>query len=161
MKKVTLGLVTTALLSTTLSAGSIFFDRDITHDFDRFNRVFNLHFTQPSFANYAYPKLNMSENNRHYKLKFELAGMKKSDIKLSIEQNNLLVLEGEKREELKESNTTYFKEEISYGKFKRVIGLPKDANHDKMTTLYKDGILTIVIPKKEIKEQVSKVIEIQ
>jgi HSP20 family protein len=164
MKKTTMGLVAIALLSSSLSATSLFFDRGFDNDFDRINRhvksVMNAHLSHPTFERYSYPKLDMSENDKEYLLKFELAGMQKSDIKLSLEENSMLVLEGEKKQETKEKNSTYFREEISYGKFKRAMRLPKDANLEKMETNYKDGILTVTIPKKEIKEPVSKIIKI-
>ncbi len=162
MKKIRLGLVAMAILGSSLSAGSLFFDRGIDSDFDRFNRyanrVFHQHLAESSFSHY--PKLNMIEEKDRYILKFELAGMKKSDIKLSLESNNLLVLSGEKRAENREQNGTYYKEEISYGKFQRAISLPKDANSDKMETKYKDGLLTVTIPKQEVTKEKSKVITI-
>ena len=165
MKIQTKALMTVAMLSTLLNAGTPFFNSGFESDFDRFNRyanrLFNAQLMNQSFDRYSYPKLNMSEEKDIYILKFELAGMDKSDIKLSVDENSILVLEGEKKAEIKEQNSTYFKEEFSYGKFKRAISLPKDANADKIETSYKDGILTIKIPKKEIKEPSSKVIEIK
>ena len=164
MKKTTIGVLAIALLSSSLSATSLFFDRGFDDNFDRLhkhaNRVLNTNLVHHRFDSYNYPKLNMSENDKEYVLKFELAGMEKSDIKLSIEQGNMLVLAGEKKQETKEKNSTYYREEISYGKFQRAMQLPKDANHDKMTTVYKDGILTITIPKKEVTVPVSKIIKI-
>jgi len=164
MKKTAIGLLSIAMLSSTLSATSLFFDRGIESDFQRLNqyanRVLASHTMHPSLQYQSYPKLNMSENKEQYTLQFELAGINKSDLKLSVEQGNILVLEGEKKQETKEKNSTYFREEISYGKFKRALQLPKDANQAKLETKYQDGILTITIPKKEIQKPTSKIITI-
>lgn len=164
MKKTIIGLITIATLSTSLNATSLFFDRGFNNDFDKLNRLasqmLGSHMVHSGLDRYTYPKLNMSENDKEYKLKFELAGIQKGDIKLTLEDDKLLVLEGEKKRESKDKNSTYFREEIYYGQFKRAIQLPQDADQEKMTTLYKDGILIVTIPKKEVKKSSSKIIKI-
>ncbi len=163
MKKASLFLIA-PMVATTLNASSIFFDQGFDNDFRQFNQLaqamLNSHRDRSSFGQMGFPHLNMSENEKNYTLKFELPGMDKSEVKLSLEQDRVLTIEGEKRRESKENNKTFVREEISYGKFKRVLRLPKDADSDKMTTSYKDGILTVVIPKKEIKKSPTKIIPI-
>ena len=163
MKKASLFLIA-PMVATTLNASSIFFDQGFDNDFQQFNQLaqsmLKSHMNKNAFTQMGYPHLNMIENDKSYTLKFELPGMDKSEVKLSLEQDRVLTIEGEKRRESKDSNKTFVREEISYGKFKRVMRLPKDADSDKMTTSYKNGILTVVIPKKEIKKSPTKIIPI-
>jgi len=159
-----MGLMAMAVISSSLSATSLFFDRGFDNDFDRFqrlaNEMFNSHMAHVSLEKYTYPKLNMSENDKEYKLKFELAGIKKEDIKLTLDDDNVLTLEGNKKQESKEKNATYYREEISYGTFIRAIQLPKNADPHKMQTHYQDGVLIITIPKTEVKKPATKIIKI-
>jgi len=157
-------LLVAPMVATTVNASSLFFDQGFENDFRQFNQLakamLSSHLDGNSFGQIGYPHLNMNEDSEKYTLKFELPGMDKSEVKLSLEQDMTLTIEGEKRRESKENNSTFVREEISYGKFKRVLRLPQDADPDKMTTKYKDGILTVVIPKKEIKKPTRKIIPI-
>jgi HSP20 family protein len=163
LQKATL-LLAAPILAVNLNASSLFFDQGFENDFKEFNRLAQAmirnHIKDNSLANMGYPQLNMQEDSDKYVLRFELPGMDKSEVKLSLEEDKMLTIEGEKRRESRENNSTFIKEEISYGKFKRVIRLPNDTDSDKMTTKYKDGVLTVTIPKKEIKKSTTKIIPI-
>jgi len=163
VKRVTL-LLAAPILASSLNASSLFFDQGFENDFREFDRLaqalMKSHINDRAFGHIGYPHLNMKESREKYTLKFELSGMDKSEVKLSLEQNNMLTIEGEKRRETKENNSTFIREEISYGKFKRVLKLPDDADADKMNTTFKNGILTLTIPKKETKKPTTKIIPI-
>jgi len=165
MKKVILGLVTASIFST-VNAG-MFISNSMDSEFDRMNSYFNsiiksnINHRFNDINIFDYPKYNIEEEKSKFIITFDLAGMNKSDLDLSIEDDNILKLKGEKKSSSNDSNKSYVRKEIFYGKFERVISLPKNIDTTKLTTEYKDGILKIVIPKKEIKEKHSQSIEIK
>ena len=81
-------------------------------------------------------------------VKAELPGMERKDITLHLE-NNILSLKGERRfvKETKEEN--YHRIERSYGGFSRAFTIPVTVEEEKIRADYKDGVLTILLPKKE------------
>jgi HSP20 family protein len=74
--------------------------------------------------------------------------MEAKDIDLKLE-NNVLTLRGERRFEKEAKEENYHRVEREYGAFSRVFSLPVTANPDKVTAEYKEGVLKIVLPKKE------------
>ena len=98
--------------------------------------------------NIRLPEVDLVENDKNYTIKANIPGIKKENIKISI-NNNELVLEA-KHEEKKEENTgSLYKCERYSGSYKRVFGLTKLCDADKIEADYKDGVLTVIIPKKE------------
>jgi HSP20 family protein len=97
------------------------------------------------------PAVNTREEESAYCLELDLAGVKKEDIKVDIEDNKLVV-SGEKRlkEELKEDN--YYKVESYYGKFRRSFSLPEEANVESINAKSEDGVLHVTIPKLDKSE---------
>ncbi len=108
----------------------------------------------------SYPKLDIQNKADAYVYEFNLAGIDKKDIKLSINTKDMLVLEGKKENKNTSIKDGYIKQEIFHGNFKRSVKLPEDANQDKLTTKYTNGILTITIPKQALKNISSKLIPI-
>ncbi|MEA2028691.1 MAG: Hsp20/alpha crystallin family protein [Campylobacterota bacterium] len=162
MKKIVKGLVGISLLATALSA-SPFDSNDFDDEFRRMqhyiNSVFDSHFSS-SYRHGLYPKANFYDKKDQYILEFELAGVEKSDINVSIQKEKLLTIEGTKKREVKTDNRSHLREEIYFGKFKRVIELPKNSDSDKIDVKHKNGILTITIPKKEPEKRKTKIIPI-
>ncbi len=95
-----------------------------------------------------YPAIDIEETEDVFKLSAELPGMKKDDIKISF-SNGTLTMEGERKFEKEEKNKTFHRIERSYGKFKRVISMPREIEPDKAKASYEEGILTITLPKSE------------
>ena len=81
----------------------------------------------------------------------ELPGLKKEDIKVSVE-DDVLTVTGEKKQEEIESGDNWRRVERSYGYFKRSVALPSAVNADKVKAAYKDGVLTVNMPKVESKK---------
>jgi len=160
MKKVLKSLVAVSLLSGSLYA---FESNDFDDEFRRMqhyiNTVFDSHFSS-SYRHGLYPKANFYDKHDQYILEFELAGVKKEDINVSIAKENLLSIEGNKKREVKSNSRTHLREEIYFGKFKRVVELPKNSNSEKIEVKHKNGILTIVIPKKAPQKAKAKIIPI-
>ena len=94
------------------------------------------------------PIVDIEEDNDSIIVKAEIPGMKKEDIKVSV-QSNLLTITGERKHESETKNKTFHRVERSYGRFSRMITLPTDVDSDRVKANYKDGILSITLPKPE------------
>jgi HSP20 family protein len=112
---------------------------------------------EESVVTYA-PRVDVTENKENFVVRAELPGMKKEDVKLSLE-NNVLTLSGEKRYEEKRDEENYHLRESRYGKFERSFRLTDNIDRSKIAAEYKDGILSITLPKT--KEALPKEIAIQ
>ena len=104
------------------------------------------------------PAVDILEQDDSFVLEAELPGLKKDDVKISV-QDNILTLRGEKKDEQKESKKGYLRIETNYGSFTRSFTLPTTINSSKIEAEFKDGILKIQIPKAE--EAKSKMIEVK
>ena len=95
-----------------------------------------------------YPSVDLSENKESFVLKAELPGIKKEDVKVTL-QNNILTISGEKNQEQEEKGKTFHRIERSYGSFNRTVELPVAVKTDAIKADFKDGILTVELPKVE------------
>jgi HSP20 family protein len=101
----------------------------------------------------SFPKVDVSETPTQYDIRAEIPGMKKEDVKVSVNRN-VLTLSGEKKEEKKVEDKKYHRVESYYGSFQRSFSLPDGIKADKVTAEFKDGVLSIVVPKsEEVKER--------
>jgi HSP20 family protein len=94
------------------------------------------------------PSVDISETKDNVLIKAEMPGLNKEDVKISM-QDNMLTLTGEKKQEKEEKETNYHRIERSYGAFSRSFSLPTSVKSDKIRATYKDGILSITLPKTE------------
>lgn len=94
------------------------------------------------------PAVDIEETEGEYRLKAELPGLKKEDVKISVE-DNVLTIAGERKEEKAEKHRKVHRVERSYGSFSRSFSLPASIAADRVSASYKDGVLEIVVPKKE------------
>ncbi|MFA9370225.1 MAG: Hsp20/alpha crystallin family protein [Labilibaculum antarcticum] len=102
-----------------------------------------------SNTNTTLPAVNVRENENEYIIEVAAPGMKKSDLKLNIE-NNQLNISSERKEEKESKNENFSRREFCYQSFHRSFQLPIDrVNGDKISAKYNDGILCIQLPKKE------------
>ena len=104
------------------------------------------------------PSVDVKEKEKEFVLEFELPGVNKDDVKLSVD-NNVLTVSGEKKYEEKEEKDNYFYNERCFGKFERSFNLPENVEKDKVKANYKDGVLSVSIPKAKKPEP--KMIEIK
>ncbi|MCH7972415.1 MAG: Hsp20/alpha crystallin family protein [Bacteroidetes bacterium] len=106
------------------------------------------------------PLADISEDDDKYEVKLDLPGIDKKDVKLSFTDGQITI-SGEKKQENKEKNTKYHKVERMFGKYYRSFVLPVKIKEDKIDAQFKNGQLTITIPKadevkpKEIEIKVS------
>lgn len=92
------------------------------------------------------PRVDMSETEKEIKVSVELPGLDENDIDVALTRDTLTI-KGEKKEELEEKGTDYYRMERSYGSFTRSIPLPVDVNTDKVEATFKKGILYVTLPK--------------
>jgi len=96
-----------------------------------------------------YPAVNIEENEDAYRVSIELPGMEKKDIKISF-QDDVLTISGEKKDQKEENDRNYHYFERRFGKFERSFRIHTDVIEDKIDAGFKDGVLTVDMPKAEI-----------
>ena len=92
------------------------------------------------------PKIDLTETKDALTVKAELAGVDQKDISVSL-QDGVLTIKGEKDEEKEEKDKQYHRVERSYGAFARAIRLPAAVDAGGVTATFKDGVVTITLPK--------------
>jgi HSP20 family protein len=118
--------------------------RDVNRLFDDVFRGFGV----PSFAGFerglAWPNVEFGETDQEIRITAELPGLDEKDVELALE-DRVLTLRGEKRSEVDDKDRGY--SERSYGRFERRIALPKGIEADKANATFKNGVLTVTLPK--------------
>lgn len=117
---------------------------------DQFSRLFDLTFPthgSESFGEWA-PALDAFEDKDKYVVSLELPGMKKEDINVTV-HDGVLTVSGERKSEKDVKEGTIHRTERFYGKFSRSVSLPSAVSADKVGASYRDGVLTVEIPKAE------------
>lgn len=104
------------------------------------------------------PLVDVSENDKEFVIKAELPDIKKEDVKVLVE-NGVLQISGERHLEKEEKGKKYHRIERAYGSFERCFTLPENSKADNMTAEYKDGMLTLCVPKT--KDDSPKAIEVK
>jgi HSP20 family protein len=92
------------------------------------------------------PKLDLSETKDAYVAKLEVPGVEPREINASVREG-LLVITGEKTRETEEKNEKVYRMERAWGAFARTIPLPGPVDTEKTTAAFKDGVLTVTLPK--------------
>ena len=119
-----------------------------------FSRLPQRFISEESFA----PAIDLYEDENEYVVEAELPGLKQDEIKVSVE-DDILTISGEKKREKEVKEENLYRSERFYGKFERQIVLPQNAEKDNIKASYKNGVLKVVIPKKE--EAKSKRVDIK
>jgi len=94
------------------------------------------------------PSLDVFDEKDHFVVTAELPGMKNEEIDLSFE-NGVLSISGERKQSKENKEGETFRSERYFGKFQRSVTLPAAVDSSKITASYKDGILTVTLPKSE------------
>ena len=124
-----------------------------------FNRMFNSFSNRFGFGNgddvdkeyenaVWSPLSDIYEDKENYVLTLDLPGIKKDNVKISYVDGQLNI-SGERKQEKESKDGTYHRVERSYGKYFRSFSLPKEIKNDKIDAEFKDGQLTIIVPKAE------------
>jgi HSP20 family protein len=120
-------------------------------------RLFDDAFAERRLARWA-PACEIAENDAAYVVTVELPGAKREDVQLEI-QDNVLSIRGEKKSEREEKSEKRHYVERSYGSFTRSFALPANADAERVKAGFKEGVLTVEIPKTEVAKP--KVIDIK
>ena len=99
----------------------------------------------PVFGEWT-PVLDLADTKDALVVKAEIPGMDPKDIQLSL-QDQMLTIKGEKRQEKEEKDEHYYRSERSYGAFTRAVRLPVTVDGSKVTATFKNGLLTVTLPK--------------
>jgi len=94
------------------------------------------------------PALDVREDKDNFIIRAELPGLKREEIDVLL-QDGALVISGERKFEKAEESTEVHRQERYYGKFQRALTLPEPVAADKVKADYKDGVLTVTLPKTE------------
>ena len=94
------------------------------------------------------PLVDITEDDKEYLIKAELPGMKKEDVRLTVE-NAILAISGERIFEKEEQGRKYHRIERAYGSFVRRFSLPEDADGSRVSADYADGMLQVHLPKSQ------------
>ncbi len=105
------------------------------------------------------PAVNIKEENDKFVLEMAAPGMKKDDFQINLD-NYQLTISSEKSEKNEEKKDNYTRREFMYSTFSRSFTLPKTIDVDKIKADYKNGILTVILPKKEEEAKLTKQIKI-
>jgi HSP20 family protein len=96
----------------------------------------------------VFPAINLTQNADNYYMRAELPGIRAQDLDIQVTGKNIAI-SGERKIPAESENAKYHRREREAGKFSRALTLPGDIDADKVDAKFKDGILTIVIPKAE------------
>jgi HSP20 family protein len=129
--------------------------RDLVNMQNQMNRVFDRFFhddlwgaSEDMSSTIWQPNVDVSENRDEFIVAVELPGMKKNDIHITF-TNGALTVEGERKQEKEDKDVNYHRVERSYGKFLRTFQLPAQVDSGKIAADFKDGVLTVRLPKVE------------
>jgi HSP20 family protein len=106
------------------------------------------------------PSVNVREDDKNFILDVAVPGIDKKDLKIDVNED-VLTISSESKSDSEESKDGYKRKEFSYSSFSRSFYVPENVNREKVEANYKDGILTVTLPKQEEeKNKVTRKIEI-
>ena len=126
-------------------------EREFNKLFNTFNRRFGFDDStmNEELENAVWsPLTDISENKDQYILKMDLPGVSKENLKLNFHDGELII-SGERKQEKEDKDSKYHRIERTYGKYFRSFTLPQTIQADKINAEFKDGQLTITVPKSE------------
>ena len=98
--------------------------------------------------NVSIPAANIIEADDHFDIQLAVPGKKKNDFKIELEEGILTISSKIERNSTEEDNS-FTRKEFGYSSFKRLFNIPETVSTDRITANYKEGILTVSLPKKE------------
>jgi len=126
--------------------------RELEEVSNRLNRIFGQSLARSesgqnmlAVADWA-PSVDISETDSEYLIKGEIPGVKKEDVKVTI-QDGMLTIQGERKQEKEEKGKKFHRIERSYGSFVRSFRVPDDADENSVKAEFKDGMLNVTLAK--------------
>jgi HSP20 family protein len=113
-----------------------------------FDSFINDAVSKEEHTNFFRPAVDVKEIETAFELAFSLPGIEKEEVKVELKDNRLTV-SGERKKETEEKNTRFHRVEHYYGNFSRSFMLPENIKSDAIEANFKNGVLTVAIPKAE------------
>ncbi|KAH7549413.1 hypothetical protein ACOSP7_025811 [Xanthoceras sorbifolium] len=127
--------------------------------FDIWDPFMDFRFPQETSA-LVKTRVDWKETPEAHVFKADLPGLKKEEVKVEIENGSVLQISGERNVEKEDKNDTWHRVERSSGKFSRRFRLPENVKKDQIKASMENGVLTVTVPKVEMKKPGVKAIEI-
>ncbi|KAJ4942633.1 hypothetical protein NE237_008289 [Protea cynaroides] len=133
-------------------------------NFNNFPFSTSLSVPRPQFSNetaaFVNARIDWKETPEAHIFKADLPGLKKEEVKVEVEEGRVLQIRGERNKEQEEKNDQWHRIERSSGNFLRRFRLPENAKMDQVKAAMENGVLTVTVPKEEVKRPEVKAIEI-
>ncbi|PWA35725.1 hypothetical protein CTI12_AA606430 [Artemisia annua] len=130
------------------------FSLDLWDPFDGFP------FSSSATSAFASTNIDWKETDTAHVFKADVPGLKKEEIKVEVEDDRVLQISGERTKENEEKGDTWHRLERSSGKFMRRFRLPENAKVEQVKAAMENGVLTVTVPKVEVKKHDVKAIQI-
>ena len=137
---------------------------------DEMNRMFDGFFEDPwslrpfesfnsTLSDFA-PRLEVNETGKAWTVSAELPGLDEKDVQVRLE-NQVLTISGEKKSETNDRDGAYYRSERTYGAFHRQVALPEQVDEEQISAAFKNGVLTVTLPKRQVVESAVKKISVR
>ncbi|KAL6523831.1 hypothetical protein OROHE_016369 [Orobanche hederae] len=137
------------------------FSLDIWDPFEGFSTaVANLPSSAQETTALANARIDWKETPEAHVFKVDVPGLKKEEVKVEVEDGSILQITGERNKEKEEKDDKWHRVERSSGKFLRRFRLPENAKLDQVKAAMENGVLTVMVPKEEVKKPEVKAIDI-
>ncbi|KAK7309048.1 hypothetical protein RJT34_05472 [Clitoria ternatea] len=114
----------------------------------------------PENSAFVSTRVDWKETPEAHVFKADIPGLRKEDVKVEIEDDRVLQISGERNVEKEDKNDKWHRVERSSGKFLRKFRLPENAKVDQVKASMENGVLTVTVPKEEVKKPDVKAIDI-
>ena len=117
--------------------------------------------SKPSQEGFVQPRMNISGDEKAWLVSVEVPGVEEKDLVVEMKDNSL-VISGEKKQEMEEKDEEkgFYHMERSFGSFRRVVAVPEDVKADEISASYKNGVLSITLPRQKKNKEEPRKIEI-
>jgi len=116
--------------------------------------------TDRDTAPFANVRIDWKETPEAHVFKADIPGVKKEEVKVEVEDGNVLVISGERSKEKEDKSDKWHRVERSSGRFLRRFRLPENAKTEEVKAGMENGVLTVTVPKAEVKKPEVKSVEI-
>jgi HSP20 family protein len=117
-------------------------------------------FFRPEISSGSVPAVDIADKESAYEIKAELPGLEPGNVEVK-QSDGMLTIRGEKNDEREERKEDYYLSERQYGVFERCFEIPDGVDADKIAASFKNGVLTVTLPKSPEAEKAEKKIEIK
>ena len=137
-------------------------DREMSRLFEDAFGEFGLPSSLPRLtgSDFFRPRVDIAANEKEYSITIEVPGINKKDVAIEV-NDNTMTIRGEKRLSNQEQSKHLYRMERSYGSFQRVLSLPDDADQDHIKATFKNGLLTVTMPRRDLPRSGGTQIEIK